>query len=176
MKILRIETCPDCKYGCHTQSGSYWWCTHPEIGDHHFDVNKGVPDWCPLPDEAVEEMLEIMEKARRWNEWQQYPNLVALINTFWKILNENEEYKSEALLRDALGVIIANDYDYKNKFVSVELVDKILALIESQRCEWTLGKFGWEFSCGGKTHYSKTQFEKFCHNCGKRIEVKDAKR
>jgi hypothetical protein len=132
MKILRIETCPDCKYGCHTQSGSYWWCTHPEIGDRHFDV-KGIPDWCPLPDEAVEEMLEIMEKARRWNEWQQYPNLVvALINTFWKILNENEEYKSDALLRDALGVIIANDYDYKNKFVSVELVDKILALIEPE--------------------------------------------
>jgi hypothetical protein len=50
MKILRIETCPDCKYGCHTQSGSYWWCTHPEIGDHHFDVNKGIPDWCPLHD------------------------------------------------------------------------------------------------------------------------------
>jgi hypothetical protein len=91
MKILRIERCVDCPNFPDIVTPDYR-CTK-NIGMSGPET--GIPDWCPLPDEAVEEMLEIMEKARRWNEWQQYPNLVALINTFWKILNENEEYKSE---------------------------------------------------------------------------------
>jgi hypothetical protein len=93
MKILRIERCGGCPHMYFDRTIVEYICTHAR--DKGLIPETGIPDWCPLPDEAVEEMLEIMEKARRWNEWQQYPNLVALINTFWKILNENEEYKSE---------------------------------------------------------------------------------
>jgi hypothetical protein len=84
------------------------------------------------------------------------------------------------MLRDEMCNWLSGDLTGLDRYLPEDkirfLVDRQLALIEGQRCEWTLGKFGWEFSCGGKTHYSKTQFEKFCHNCGKRIEVKDAKR
>jgi len=47
MKIIKIKSCPDCKY---------WdldWCYHPSVQNGDEDARKientePIPDWCPL--------------------------------------------------------------------------------------------------------------------------------
>ena len=90
------------------------------------------------------------------------------------------------MTRDELKGKIANmirDTTYRNpqmfvkhgdvSLFSTRLAKRILALIEGERCEWTLigNEMGSDFyrtSCGEASFV----LNKYCRYCGKRIEVK----
>lgn len=57
----------------------------------------------------------------------------------------------------------------------VEMVREIEALLDGQRCEWTLNGDTWITQCGQEIPDEDT-YEKysFCPRCGLKIEVKDA--
>ncbi len=89
-------------------------------------------------------------------------------------------------LRDEIAEIIeqvADDMPYSKQGSIDSIADQILALINAQRCTWIFADDDINTGCGltlGRrdddgeydTEDMKTNY---CWNCGKRIEVKDAK-
>jgi hypothetical protein len=85
------------------------------------------------------------------------------------------------MLRDKIADIILDREDANGELTESldESIDKILALIDAQRCVWTLddGSNTWESSCGVDGMADPKTFDfgefPFCPCCGKRIEVKE---
>ena len=75
------------------------------------------------------------------------------------------------MIRDEIINILMTDNDWP---WTPATADKILALIEGERCEWTLigNEMGSDFyrtSCGEASFV----LNKYCRYCGRKVEVKD---
>lgn len=71
------------------------------------------------------------------------------------------------------GLVKATQQDHIDIDEDTE-TDRILSLIDAQRCVWTPDKFGdWETECHGWFSFDHDMEDEFCPCCGKRVEVKD---
>jgi hypothetical protein len=79
------------------------------------------------------------------------------------------------MLRDGIADIILDREDANGELTESldESIDKILALIDAQRCVWKKDSDGaWLTSCQWAWLPSDMEYT-FCPCCGKRIEVKE---
>jgi len=81
-------------------------------------------------------------------------------------------------LREKIAYEIANNCfpapPFEHKW-AYKIADKILSLIDGERCGWTTGnEGGYRTSCGAWYDLHHT-LDPRCPECGKRIEVKEVK-
>ena len=74
-------------------------------------------------------------------------------------------------IAEEIGKYIQSPRDSRN----YELADRILELINAERCVWTKDEDGdWDTECGRCYDHDEVNMPAgYCNGCGKRIEVKD---